>query len=269
MAKLYIVGTPIGNLNDMTFRAIDTLKNVDMIACEDTRHSLRLLNHFEIKKPLFACHKYNEKKTAEKIADEIACGKNIALISDAGMPAISDPGAVVVEYCHENGIAVEVVPGPTAVTSAIALSGITKKGFAFLGFLPEKLSDKTALLETYKECPITLAFYVAPHDINKDAKFIASVLGDRKCFVVKELTKIHESMTNTTLLNVNIQEPKGEFVLLVDGAKENTDWQKLSVEEHLQSLIDEGMPQKEAIKKVASIRGVAKNEVYQIAIKMK
>ncbi len=265
MAKLYIVGTPIGNLKDITLRALETLKSVEVIACEDTRHSLALLNHYEIKAKLVAYHKFNEKECSERLVKEIEEGKSVAIITDAGMPAISDPGAVVVKLCREKGVAVEVVPGPTAFASAVAMSGIECAGFTFLGFLPDKKKLKVSILSKYKNSTVPVIFYVAPHDLTKTAKDIEEIFGDRKVWVCREITKLHESVTITSLANFEAEE-RGEIVMIVDGKEEESAFMDLTVEEHLRKLLDDGMDKKEAVKKVASERGLPKNEVYQIAL---
>ncbi|MDD4839604.1 MAG: 16S rRNA (cytidine(1402)-2'-O)-methyltransferase [Clostridia bacterium] len=269
MAKLYIVGTPIGNLKDITLRAIETLKMVDFIACEDTRHSLQLLNHLEITKPLFAYHQHNENQSSEKICALVREGKNVALITDAGMPSVSDPGAIVVSKCRQEGLEVETVPSATALTTAFALSGIQSKGFAFLGFIPSKQCDKVRFLSKYSKLNIPMAFYCAPHDIIKDAQSMLEVFGDRRVWVAKELTKIHESVLECTLANFCIGEPRGEYVLIVDGATEENKLLDLTIEEHLDFYIEQGNDSKTAVKLVSSERGLNKNEVYQIALKMK
>ena len=217
MAKLFIVGTPIGNMQDITLRALDTLKNVDVIACEDTRHSLPLLEKYDVHAKLVAYHKFNEQECSDRLISLIEQGQNVALISDAGMPSISDPGAELVAKCHERGVEVVVVPGPTAVASAMALSGIKGNGFTFVGFLPEKNTDKVAVLSKASLAGLPIVLYVAPHDLVKTAKTILSVLGDRKVYVVREITKIHESVTVTTLADFNAEE-RGEIVLIVENA---------------------------------------------------
>ena len=186
---LYLVGTPIGNLGDITFRAVETLKSVDFIACEDTRHTLKLLNFYEIKKPLISYYKQKENEGSEHLIELLSQGKNVALVSDAGMPCISDPGSVVARKARERGYAVTTVPGPTAVTSAAALCGL-ESGFAFIGFLPEKNKDAESLLSSYVSCPIPLVFYVAPHDLERTLSKLHAVLGSRKYHAVKELTKM-------------------------------------------------------------------------------
>lgn len=266
MAKLYIVGTPIGNLSDITLRALDTLKSADVIACEDTRHSLSLLNRYEIKAQLVAYHKFNENECAVKLCQMVRDGKNVALITDAGMPCVSDPGATVVALCREQGVEVEVVPGPTALASAVALSGIKSNGFTFLGFLPEKRSDKVSVLTNTAQTGLPVVLYVAPHDLAKTAAFLLEVLGDRKVYVCRELTKIYEEVVVTTLAAFSCEE-RGEIVLIVD-APEKTDnpLLSLSVVEHFKYYAKEGLDRKEAIKRVAQERNLPKNEVYQAVL---
>lgn len=267
MAKLYIVGTPIGNMADVTLRALDTLKSVDVIACEDTRHSLPFLQKYDINAQLLAYHKFNEAECSERIICMIREGKNVALITDAGMPSISDPGAEVIAKCHERGIEVETVPGPTALASAIALSGIKASGFTFLGFLPEKNTDKVSILSKASLCGLPIVLYVAPHDLTKTAKMLLEVLGDRTVYVVRELTKMHECVTKTTLANFESEE-RGEIVMIVEGAQSENPLNSLTVAEHIKHYIDLGIDKKEAVKKVAQDRGIPKNEVYQQALNL-
>lgn len=269
MAKLYVVGTPIGNLQDITLRALETLKNADYIACEDTRTSMVLLNHYEIKKPLIAYHKFNEVSCSEKIIDLIQNGANVCLITDAGMPGISDPGAEVISRCRDMGIEIESVPGPTAFATAFALSGIKEPSFTFLGFMPDKYTDKVSVLKKYAHFDNPLIFYVAPHDLAQTAKVLYEVLGDRKVWVVREITKMHECVMVTSLADFKAEE-RGEIVLIVDGEKNRENpLLDLSIEDHLKHYLDLGMDKKEAVKNVASERGLAKNDVYQIAINIK
>lgn len=259
--KLYLVGTPIGNLKDITLRAIETLKSVDMIACEDTRHSLPLLKHYEINKPTFSCHMYNETQSAEKIVGLLNEGKNIALITDAGMPCISDPGAIVVAKTREAGLDIEVVPGASAVVSAMALSGITRRGFCFLGFLPDKKS-RNVLLEPYKSLDMQLVFYSAPHDINADLDFLYKTFGDRQVYVVKEITKIHERVEIGVLGEFEIENPRGEYVIIIEG-RETEKVIPDDVIEHYRMNFDKLGDKKEAIKLTARERGTAKDIVYK------
>ncbi len=265
MAKLYIVGTPIGNLGDMTLRGIETLKNADVVACEDTRHSLPLLSHFGIKKELVAYHKFNEAECSERLIEMILSGKNVALITDAGMPSVSDPGAEIVTKCRERGVDVEVVPGPTAVMSALALSGIKSKGFVFLGFLPEKKAEIEDILSKTAFCGLPIALYVAPHDLKKTAATLLKQLGDRTAYVCRELTKLHECVEVTSLASFECEE-RGEIVLIVDSAPADNPLNELPVEEHVRRYIAQGYSKKDAVKRAAQDRGVPKNEVYQACL---
>ena len=268
MAKLYLVGTPIGNLSDITLRALDTLKSVDAIACEDTRHSLKLLNHYDIKKPLFACHKFNEKASVDKICAMINEGKDVALITDAGMPCISDPGAVVVNNLIERGVEVSVIPGATALTSAMALSGICQPIFTFIGFLPDKNKDREALLSPFKKVKTSLVFYSSPYDINKDIEYLYNFLGNRKLHIVREITKIHEEHIITTLADGVQENPKGEYVMIVECGEDIEQSPQGSIEEQLEELLKSGVDKKTAIKQVAKANGLTKDEVYQVAINL-
>ena len=268
MAKLFIVGTPIGNMNDMTLRAIETLKRVGVIACEDTRHSLPLLNHFDIKAKLVAYHKFNEVEMANKIVAMIEAGEDVAIITDAGMPSISDPGAEVISRCRELGVETELVPGPTAFASAITLSGIKAQGFTVLGFLPEKTADKKALIARVKDTGLPIVLYCAPHDLAKTVEFLYKELGDRTVHVCRELTKLHECVEDTRLSDFHAEE-RGEIVLIVDASDAQNPLLALSIEEHLSHYLSLGYDQKTAVKTVASERNLPKNDVYQIAINMR
>ena len=265
MAKLYIVGTPIGNLADVTLRALDTLKSVDVIACEDTRHSLPFLQKYDIKATLVAYHKFNEAECSERLISMIEEGKNVAIITDAGMPSISDPGAELIAKCHDKGVDIETVPGPTAFATAIAYSGIKASGFTFLGFLPEKNTDKVSILPKASLSGLPIILYVAPHDLIKTAKALLDVLGDRTVYVARELTKIHESLTKTTLSNFECEE-RGEIVMIIEGATSQNPLNDLSIADHIKHYIDLGIDKKDAVKKVSQDRGVPKNEVYQQAL---
>ena len=260
---LYIVGTPIGNLKDITYRAVETLKSVDIIACEDTRHSRTLLDAYGISAPLVSYYKQKEREGSEQLVKKLLDGKNIALITDAGMPAISDPGAILVSEARHSGVTVTVVP---AVASAMALSGYLGSGFTFLGFLPEKRKDKVAVLSEQKNNPLALVFYVSPHDLYSQAEFLYSELGDRKVWAVKEITKMFERVTETTLGAFDVGEAKGEYVLIVEGAPKEKDFSGLSISEHVKNLMDGGLSKKDAIKKVAADRNLPKNDVYQQAL---
>lgn len=265
MAKLYIVGTPIGNLQDITLRALDTLRSVAVIACEDTRHSLPLLAKYDIHARLLAYHKFNEQECSERIISIISQGESVALITDAGMPSISDPGAELIAKCHEQGVELELVPGPTALASAIALSGIKANGFTFLGFLPEKTSDKVSIVSKCAATGLPIVLYVAPHDLTKTAKTLLDILGDRRVYVVREITKLHEAVEITSLANFECEQ-RGEIVMIIEGAAMQNPLNTLTIAEHLKHYIELGVDKKEAVKRVAQDRGIPKNEVYQQAL---
>ena len=265
-AKLYIVGTPIGNRGDLTFRAAEVLRDADIVACEDTRHSRPLLSEIGAKGQLIAYHKFNEAECARKIADYVANGKSVALVTDAGMPSVSDPGAEVVALCRREGIAVESVPGPSAVTTAIALSGVRSTGFVFLGFLPEKAGARRKAVEKAAKAGLPIVVYVAPHDVKELAAELGGILGDRKVYAVREMTKIHECVEESTLLSFACEE-RGEIVLVIEGAEEENPLLAVSPEEHLAALIEAGVDRKEAVKRVAAERGVPKNEIYKLTLK--
>jgi len=262
MPKLYIVGTPIGNLKDITMRAVETLQAVDFIACEDTRRTAVLMNALSIKKPLFACHKFNEKECADKIIAEVLAGKTAALVTDAGMPCISDPGAVLVNKARESGIDFEIIGGVSAFTHALVASGFDASQFYFAGFLPEKNKDRTAVAGRLKNIEATLIFYCAPHNLKKDIEFLCKELGDRKVAICRELTKLYEETVITTLSKPPQKEPRGEYVLVIEGAKNENPLCALSIKEHVGHYIKQGIEKKEAIKLVAKDRGVAKSVVY-------
>lgn len=263
---LYLVGTPIGNMGDITLRAIETLQSVDIIACEDTRHSAILLAKHNIHKPLMSYYMHKEHESGEKIIELLQSGKNVALITDAGMPCVSDPGAILVQKCRKYGMQYTVVPGACAFVSAMALTGITKRGFCFLGFLPEKNKDRLALVAPYKNINIQLIFYSSPHNINDDLAFLENTLGNRHVFVVKEITKMFETVYEGNLTDCRIECPKGEFVVIVEGKEPVIELLNLTVEEHLKAHLDNGLDKKEAVKLTAKERGVPKDEVYKIAI---
>ena len=263
---LYFVGTPIGNLKDISLRAIETLKSVDEIACEDTRHSLGLLNAYDIKKPLTAYHKFNEREASEKIIEKLKSGKNIAVITDAGMPVVSDPGNVLAQMLVEEGLEFTVVPGACAFVSALVLSGLDSGRFCFLGFMPPKASERKAFLEKYKDLDMTLIFYCAPHDIKKDIQSVYDVFGDRSAVAVKEITKLFEKAERFNLKDNIDGEPKGEYVLLVEGGKCENQNLKLSEKEHIELYLSQGLDKKEALKRVAKERGVSKSSLYKYTI---
>lgn len=264
---IYFVATPIGNLKDISLRALEVLRSVDEIYCEDTRHTIKLLNAYEIKKPLIACHKFNEKDAAEKI---IACsreGRSAAIVSDAGMPVISDPGNVVCKALTQAGVEYTVIPGANAFLSALVLSALPADRFAFIGFLPDKERDRKALLERYKCLDLTLCFHVAPQDVDRHISSIYSVFGDRRACAVREITKLHEEILHFNLKDGLPGEKRGEFVLIVEGATQTENpLNSLSEKEHILFYIEQGMDKKEALKAAARDRGVSKSELYKFAL---
>ncbi|MDU1414517.1 MAG: 16S rRNA (cytidine(1402)-2'-O)-methyltransferase [Clostridium sp.] len=275
--KLYLVPTPIGNLKDITLRALEVLKKVDIIACEDTRQSLKLLNHFQIKKTLISYHKHNENGKSEDIIEMILEGKSVAVISDAGTPGISDPGAILVKRCVENQIEFEVLPGATAITTALVYSGLNTDRFIFIGFLPRENKDKKKVVESVIDRTETIILYEAPHRIRQTLTFLRNQLGNRNISVCRELTKLHETIIRGTLDEVielyNEENPRGEYVLVVDGKNEEeilmenrARWQDISIEEHIKSYMESGIEKKEAIKMVAKERGIHKSEVYKFSV---
>lgn len=267
--KVYFVATPIGNLGDITVRAIEILKNVDKIACEDTRHSSILLNHYEIKKPTFSYHKFNENKTKKHIIDLVKNGESIAVISDAGMPIISDPGAILVKELIANNIDFEIIPGACACVTALANSGLDSYSFTYGGFLPEKKQDRINYITRLATAETTLIFYSACHDINKDLCDLANVLGDRQVVVSNDLTKKFEAHYRGTLGKLEISEPKGEFVICVEGKGLANSLNNLSLEEHISHYLKSGVSRMEALKLVAKDRNLSKSEVYNASLKNK
>ena len=264
---IYFAATPIGNLKDITLRVLETLKEADAIFCEDTRHTLKLLSAYDIKKPLYACHKFNESEAAEKIIALSREGKNICIVSDAGMPVISDPGALVAKKLSEAGEPFTVLPGACAFISALALSAFPSDRFTFLGFLPDKTGERKKVLECYEAATETLIFHAAPQDVDDYLKLMYEIFGDRPACAVREITKIHEEVRRFSLREGLSGEKRGEYVLLVAGAaKKENPLNALSVREHIKAYLERGMDKKEAIKTVARDRGVSKNEVYQEAL---
>ncbi len=271
---LYLCATPIGNLSDMTPRVVDTLREVDMIAAEDTRNSIKLLNHFEIKTPMTSYHEYNKVEKAEQIISWLTSGKNIALITDAGTPAISDPGEVLVDKCLKAGIPVTSLPGCCACITALTLSGLSTRRFCFEGFLPTDKKEKKFILEELQRETRTIILYEAPHHLKRTLAEVYETLGERRITLCRELTKRFETVFPTTLEGAigyyEENEPKGEYVLVIEGLDRNhikqetqKEWKKLSIEEHMKIYEDQGIERKEAMKKVAVDRGVSKRDVYQ------
>lgn len=261
---LYFVATPIGNLKDITYRAIETLNSVDIIACEDTRNSLKLLNHYDIKKQLISYHKFNERNSADGIVNLLKQGKNIAVISDSGMPVISDPGNYLIQKLIENDIEWTVVPGANAGLCALLLSGLDASSFHFVGFLPEKNKDRRILADKIKSIQSTLIFYVSPHSLKQDLDFLFDALGERKASLVNEITKMYEKVIRFNLGDFPDIEIKGEYVLVVEGCSDVKNiLNDLTINEHISYYIDLGYSEKDAIKQVAKERNLKKNEVYQ------
>ena len=265
--KLYVVGTPIGNLEDMSVRAVKTLQEVDFIAAEDTRVTLKLLNHFEIKKPMVSYHEHNAREKGGEIITRLLSGQTCAIVTDAGMPCISDPGEDLVRLCAENGIDTVVIPGPSAAISALALSGLSTSKFVFEGFLNPQKNARLERLEELKREKRTIIFYEAPHKLCDTLSAMYQVLGDRKITLARELTKIYEEVIRTTLSQAvalfEEKAPKGEFVLVVEGMVEEE--QSLTFEQALeliQALVDKGEPLSKAAKDVARQTGFKKGELY-------
>lgn len=271
---LYLCATPIGNLRDMTPRVVDTLKEVDMIAAEDTRNSIKLLNHFEIKTPMTSYHEYNKIEKAEQIISWLQAGKNIALITDAGTPAISDPGEVLVDKCLKAGIPVTSLPGCCACIPALTLSGLATRRFCFEGFLPADKKEKRFILEELQKETRTIILYEAPHHLKRTLAELYEVLGERRITLCRELTKRFETVFPTTLKGAldyyEENEPKGEYVLVIEGMdpkcirqEVQREWEKLTIQEHMKIYEKQGIERKEAMKKVAADRGISKRDVYQ------
>lgn len=269
--KLYLVATPIGNLEDITLRALKVLESVDLIAAEDTRHTLGLLNHFNISKPLISYYKQNEKTKSEILISKLLEGQNIAVVSDAGTPGISDPGEEIVKVAIENDIEIVPIPGACAFVNALIASGFSTKEFSFIGFLSAEKKERKEKLEYLKYETKTLIFYEAPHKLKTMLESVLEVLGDRKIVLAKELTKIHETFIRGTVSEIleNIETIKGEFVILVEGSEVSSKeinqkkLGELSLEEHYEMYETQGFAKKEIIKKIAKDRGTNKNEVYQ------
>lgn len=272
--KLYLCATPIGNLEDITLRVLNTLKQVDLIAAEDTRNSIRLLNHFDIKTPMTSYHEYNKIEKAYRLVDKMRAGSNIALITDAGTPGISDPGEELVRICYEEGIEVTSLPGPAACITALTMSGLPTRRFAFEAFLPKEKKERAAILRELKNETRTIILYEAPHRLTKTLEELLEALGDRRLSVCRELTKRYEEKTITTIAEslayYTENEPRGEYVLVVEGKtlgevarEEQASWERMSLEEHMAIYEEKGTPRKEAMRLVARDRGLSRREVYQ------
>ena len=270
---LFLCATPIGNLQDMTPRVVETLKSVDVIAAEDTRNSIKLLNHFEIHTPMTSYHEYNKVEKAKQLIGQLQMGQNIALITDAGTPAISDPGEVLVQMCHEAGVPVTSLPGAAACITALTLSGLSTRRFCFEGFLPTEKKEKKVILEELARETRTMILYEAPHHLVKTLEELYTCLGQRKITLCRELTKKFETVFPTTLEDAleyyKTEEPRGEYVLVLEGKsheeirqEEIASWETMTVEEHMAHYEAQGMDHKSAMKQVAKDRGVGKREIY-------
>lgn len=270
---LYLCATPIGNLEDITLRVLRTLQEVDLIAAEDTRNTIKLLNHFQIKKPMTSYHEYNKVEKAAYLISQLEDGVNIALVTDAGTPGISDPGEEIVRQAHTAGVPVTSLPGACACITALTLSGLPTRRFAFEAFLPSDKKERQQVLASLKEETRTILIYEAPHHLTATLQQLYDTLGERNITLCRELTKIHES-TELTTLSAAIayyteNKPRGEYVLVIEGISPQTlaeqkqaDWQKMELSEHMQIYLNQGLSKKDAMKQVAADRGVSKRDIY-------
>lgn len=272
--KLYLCATPIGNLEDMTYRVVRILKEADLIAAEDTRNSIKLLNHFDIKTPMTSYHEYNKIDKGRYLVEQMLAGKNIALVTDAGTPGISDPGEELVAMCWDACITVTALPGAAACITALTLSGLSTRRFAFEAFLPSDKKEKRKVLEELKNETRTIVLYEAPHRLVRTLQELLEALGERRISVCRELTKRHETIFRTTLTEAvsyyEANTPKGECVLVLEGrsrsemeAEEQQRWGEMPIKEHMEYYVKQGMDRKEAMKRVAKDRGVSKRDIYQ------
>ena len=278
--KLYLCATPIGNLEDITLRVLRTLKEVDLIAAEDTRNSIKLLNHFDIKTPMTSYHEYNKVEKAYTLIDKMRSGVNVALITDAGTPGISDPGEVLVAMCYEAGIEVTSLPGPAACITALTLSGLSTRRFAFEAFLPPDKKERKAILEEQKSETRTIILYEAPHHLVGTLEELYETLGNRRMTLCRELTKKHETAFCSTIKDLldfyQDQKPLGECVLVIEGKsreeireEEKAAWEEMSISQHMEVYEKQGIARKEAMKLVAKDRGVTKRDIYQALLEIK
>lgn len=276
--KLYLVATPIGNLEDMTYRAVRVLEEVDVIAAEDTRNSIKLLNHFEIKTPMTSYHEYNKYDKAKVLVEKMQQGQNVAVITDAGTPGISDPGEELVRQALDAGFEVTPVPGACACISALISSGLSTRRFAFEAFLPYDKKDRARVLEEMKRETRTMVMYEAPHKLKKTLAELMETLGDRHITLAREITKKHETiepmMLSQAIARYEEEDPRGEFVIVIEGLdvkkleeEKKSSFEAMSVEEHVQMYVDQGMSKKDAIKQAAVDRGVPKRDVYNAVMK--
>lgn len=277
---LYLCATPIGNLEDISFRVIRILREVDLIAAEDTRHSIKLLNHYEIKTPMTSYHEFNKVDKAKYLVHQLLDGRDVALITDAGTPGISDPGEELVRQAYEAGVTVTSLPGPCAAITALTISGLETRRFCFEAFLPLDKKDRERVLSELVNETRTIILYEAPHRLLKTMEELKETLGDRKVSIIKELTKKHENVLQTTLgegiIHYEQEKPRGEYVMVIEGKsiealkKEEIDyWKEVTIEEHMLMYTDKGMDNKEAMKAVAKDRGISKRDVYQVLIQGK
>lgn len=274
---LYLCATPIGNLEDITYRVIKTLQEVDIIAAEDTRHTIHLLNHFDIKTPMTSYHEFNKYKKAETLVEKLLAGSNIALVTDAGTPGISDPGEELVRQAHAAGIPVTSLPGACACITALTLSGLSTRRFCFEAFLPPDKKLRAQILEELKTETRTIILYEAPHHLQSLLQELYETLGNRNLTLCKELTKKHENIMQTTLSQAieyfKVEAPRGEYVLVLEGISRDqlqedarAQWLQMSLPEHMELYLSQGIPKKDAMKKVAKDRGISKREVYQMLL---
>lgn len=272
--KLYLCATPIGNLEDITFRVLETLKSVDLIAAEDTRHSIKLLNHFDIKVPMTSYHEFNKIEKAKVLVQKMLDGTNIAVITDAGTPGISDPGEELVKQAYEAGITVTSLPGPAACITALTMSGLSTRRFSFEAFLPTDKKERTMVLEEMARESRTIIMYEAPHRLKKTLQELLQALGDRRLTLCKELTKKHENAFRTTISEAiayyEQEDPRGEFVLVIEGKshkeieeEQKAQWDEITIEQHMDIYLKQDMSKKDAMKAVAKDRGISKRDVYQ------
>ena len=274
---LYLCATPIGNLEDMTFRVIKTLKEVDLIAAEDTRNTIKLLNHFEIKTPMTSYHEYNKIDKAKYLVEKMLNGTNIALVTDAGTPGISDPGEEIVKQAYQAGITVTSLPGSCACITALTLSGLSTRRFSFEAFLPTDKKERKFILDSLKTETRTTIIYEAPHHLKSTLAELYSYIGNRKITLCRELTKLHETIQQMTLESAmeyyNTTAPKGEYVMVIEGISHRQleeqsiqEWEKITIQEHMDIYLTQGMDKKSAMKQVAADRGIPKREVYNSLI---
>ncbi len=278
--RLYLVATPIGNLEDITYRALKTLREADIIGAEDTRHSIKLLNHFDIKTPMTSYHEYNKVDKARQLVGEILSGKNVAIITDAGTPGISDPGEEIVRQCFDAGIEVSSIPGPAACITALTMSGQNTRRFAFEAFLPYDKKERAQVLSEIKNETRTIIIYEAPHHLLRTLEELYETVGDRSITLCRELTKVHENAEKTTIKaaieKYTNKEPRGEYVLVIAGKpfeeirNETIEaFLEMTVEEHMEMYMSQGTDKKEAMKMVARDRGVSKRDIYDVICRKK